>query len=183
MTTAIFTGLRRSELLGLRWKSIDFENDLIHVNHSVIRAVVDGHQTHLGQDKVKRDSSFRTLPLIDQLKDMLKVELHSQYQDKKPDSTAYIFLDKKGDVLKPTYVTEAFSKFLKKQNLRKIRFHDLRHSCANLLITSRVPLIEVQQWMGHSSISTTADMYGHLTFESKLNTVQRQSKKIEFRKD
>jgi len=54
--------------------------------------------------------------------------------------------------------------------LRSIRFHDLRHSCANILISQRVPLIEVQQWLGHSSISTTADLYSHLDYSIKLNS-------------
>ena len=146
--TAILTGLRRSELLGLRWKSIDFDNNLIHVNHSVIRAIIDGRQTSLGQEKLKRDASFRTLPLIDQLRDIFQKEMRNRYHSEDPNPEEYIFIDEKGEVLKPNYVSEAFPKFLCKRNLRKIRFHDLRHSCANLLITSRVPLIEVQQWMG-----------------------------------
>ena len=169
---AVMTGLRRSELLGLRWNAIDFDNNLIHVNHSVIRALVDGHQTSLGRDKLKRDASFRTLPLIDRLRDTLQAELHNRYHSNKVSPDNYIFVDEKGEVLKPTYVSEAFPKLLKRHNLRHIRFHDLRHSCANLLITSRIPLIEVQQWMGHSNISTTADMYGHLTYENKSNSAE-----------
>lgn len=169
---AIMTGLRRSELLGLRWKSIDFDNNLIHINHSVIRAVIDGHQKSFGQDKLKRDSSFRTLPLIDQLREMLQFEIGYRYNGNEPDPGAYIFIDDKGEVLRPNYVSESFPKLLKKYNLRHIRFHDLRHSCSNLLITSRIPLIEVQQWMGHSNIATTADMYGHLTFENKINSAE-----------
>ena len=169
---AVMTGMRRSELLGIRWKAIDFENNLLYVNHSVIRAVIDGRQTPYGQDKLKRDASFRTLPLIEQLGEALKTEMHRRYHGKAPNLDEYVFVDEKGDILKPNYVSDAFPKLLRKHNLRHIRFHDLRHSCANLLISSRVPLIEVQQWMGHSNISTTADMYGHLTFETKLKSAE-----------
>lgn len=79
-------------------------------------------------------------------------------------------------MFKPNYLSQHFQLILKKYNLRKIRFHDLRHSCANLLITARVPLIEVQQWLGHSSISTTADLYSHLEFASKEKNAETMKK-------
>lgn len=72
-----------------------------------------------------------------------------------------------GQLLTPDYLSEHFKTILAKNNLRRIRFHDLRHSCANLLISARVPLIEVQQWLGHSSLSTTADLYVHLEYAAK----------------
>ena len=56
--------------------------------------------------------------------------------------------------------------------MRKIRFHDLRHSCANLLISARVPLIEVQQWLGHSTLETTADLYAHLEYGTKVGNAE-----------
>lgn len=59
------------------------------------------------------------------------------------------------------------SEILKENNLRRIRFHDLRHSCAGILISNRVPLVEVQQWLGHSTIRITADLYTHLAYEIK----------------
>ena len=57
--------------------------------------------------------------------------------------------------------------FLKENDLRRIRFHDLRHSSAGILISNRVPLVEVQQWLGHSTIRITADLYTHLEYEIK----------------
>ena len=67
----------------------------------------------------------------------------------------------------PDNLSEQFQRIIKENHLRRIRFHDLRHSCANLLISARVPLIEVQQWLGHSTISTTADLYSHLEYAYK----------------
>lgn len=172
VTFALFTGLRKSEILGLRWSAINFTENTILVNHSVIRSIVDGKTAVISQDKLKRDASFRTLPMIEPIRDLLFCEIKRRYGMNSFLQEDYIFVDEKGVILKPNYISEAFPKLLKKHNLRHIRFHDLRHSCANLLITSRVPLIEVQQWMGHSNISTTADMYGHLTFENKLNSAE-----------
>lgn len=172
VTLALFTGLRRSEILGLRWGAINFTENTISINHSVIRSVVDGKTAMIGQDKLKRDASFRTLPMAEPIRDLLLTEIARRYGENTPLQEDYICADQKGVVLKPNYISEAFPKLLKKNGLRHIRFHDLRHSCANILITSRVPLIEVQQWLGHSSISTTADMYSHLTFEAKINSAE-----------
>ncbi len=178
VTIALFTGLRRSEILGLKWKAIDFENNTLHVMHSVHRFVEDGKYRISGQDRLKRNASFRTLPLVGPLRHYLKSIAERRYPNSAPNSEEYLCLDEKGDLIKPNYISKAFRIFLEKHELRHIRFHDLRHSCANLLITARVPLIEVQQWMGHSSLSTTADMYSHLTFDIKLRSAEVLSKQL-----
>ena len=172
VTIAMLTGLRRSEILGLRWKAIDFENNTISIMHSLNRFLHEEKYSISGDDKLKRNASFRKLPLIDPLRDYLQSIAKKRYGKCSPKSEEYLCLDEKGGLINPNYVSKAFPIFLKKHDLRRIRFHDLRHSCANLLITARVPLIEVQQWMGHSSISTTADMYCHLTFETKLRSAE-----------
>ena len=61
-------------------------------------------------------------------------------------------------------------------DLREIRLHDLRHTCASVLIQNRVPLIEVQQWLGHSTLETTADLYAHLEYETKLASAETLKK-------
>lgn len=65
------------------------------------------------------------------------------------------------------YLTEAFATLLKKHGLRKIRYHDLRHSCASLLLANGVPMKQIQEWLGHSDFSTTANVYAHLECNSK----------------
>ena len=71
---------------------------------------------------------------------------------------------------KPGYVSQQFPFFLKKAGLRKIRFHDLRHSCATLMYAKGVQLKDMQLWLGHSDISTTSNIYTHLDFDSKLDS-------------
>jgi Site-specific recombinase XerD len=168
ISLTLFYGLRRSEVLGLKWRAIDFNRGTLSITHSVNLAPVDGHYEVFKQDKVKRKSSFRTLPLIDPLTETLKKEVQHRFGDATPPADAYVCVDEKGELFKPNYLSQGFDKLLKRHNLRKIRFHDLRHSCANLLIASRVPLIEVQQWLGHSSVATTADLYSHLSYETKF---------------
>ena len=82
----------------------------------------------------------------------------------------YIFVNGIGKIYNPNNVTEAFGKLLKENGLRKIRFHDLRHSCASLLLANGVSLKEIQEWLGHSDIATTADIYSHLDFKSKISS-------------
>ena len=75
-----------------------------------------------------------------------------------------------GDLIKPHYVTESFPKLLKASGMRQIRFHDLRHSCASLLLANGVPMKQIQEWLGHSDFSTTANIYAHLEYSSKLSS-------------
>ena len=70
--------------------------------------------------------------------------------------------------MKPGYLTTHFPYVLEKNGLRRIRFHDLRHSCASLLFSNGVSMKEIQEWLGHSNISTTANIYTHLDYNSKI---------------
>ena len=162
-----FYGLRRSEVLGLRWQSIDFNNNTLVINHTFQQVIEDGKMRNVARDKVKRDSSYRTLPMPDIICAILIEYRNARYAKELPSPETYLFLDKKGVVIKPDYVTNTFSKMLRENGLRHIRFHDLRHSSAGILISNRVPLIEVQQWLGHSTINTTADLYTHLEYVVK----------------
>ena len=83
------------------------------------------------------------------------------------DYPGYICVDEMGRLHSPHYLTEAFAKLLKKHGLRKIRYHDLRHSCASLLLANGVPMKQIQEWLGHSDFSTTANVYAHLECNSK----------------
>lgn len=81
-------------------------------------------------------------------------------------------------MIKPGYMSMTFAKLIRENNLRSIRLHDLRHSSVGILISNRVPLIEVQQWLGHSTINTTADLYAHLEYAVKENSAAVMSSKL-----
>ena len=169
-----FYGLRRSEAIGLKWDAIDFKNDTITIRHTIVSCYIDGKRVQKAQDITKTKSSMRTLPLIPAFKELL---LHKQKQQNEfqcmcgksynKDYLGYICVDEMGKLLSPHYLTEAFAKLLKKHGLRKIRYHDLRHSCASLLLANGVPMKQIQEWLGHSDFSTTANVYAHLECNSK----------------
>ena len=85
----------------------------------------------------------------------------------------YICRHDDGHEILPSYVTHTFAKILDRSELPKIRFHDLRHSAASLLINSGFNLKEVQEWLGHSNIATTGNIYSHLQYASKVNMANR----------
>ena len=172
-----FYGLRRSEALGLKWNAIDFERNTITIRHIVTEAEVDGKSVIISEDRAKTKSSLRSLPLVGHFREKL-LELKEQQKENKRvcgncysyDYDGYIFVDAMGTIFNPNAVTENFSKILKRNGLRHIRFHDLRHSCASLLLANDVPMKQIQEWLGHSDISTTANIYSHLDYKSKITS-------------
>ena len=82
----------------------------------------------------------------------------------------FVFVDELGERKRANYLTSAFPKFLEDHGLRRMRFHDLRHSCASLLLANGVPLKYIQEWLGHSDIGTTANIYSHLDYKSKITS-------------
>lgn len=83
-----------------------------------------------------------------------------------------------GDRMRPNYLTEYFPKYIAKHGMPKMRFHDLRHSCAGLLLANGVPLKQIQEWLGHSDRSTTANIYSHLDAVTKADTGAAMSKSL-----
>lgn len=178
-----FYGLRRSEALGLKWDAIDFQNGTITIRHTVTSCTIDGKHVQVAKDTTKTKSSMRTLPLVYVFKEkLLKVkEQQAEYRrlcGKCYDNRylEYICVDEMGTLISPHYLTAAFPKLLDKNELRRIRYHDLRHSCASLLLANGVPMKQIQEWLGHSDFSTTANVYAHLDYNSKLSSADAMAK-------
>ena len=178
-----FYGLRRSEALGLKWDAIDFQNGTITIRHTVTSCTIDGKHVQVAKDTTKTKSSMRTLPLVPVFKEkLLKVkEQQAEYRrvcGKCYDNRylEYICVDEMGTLISPHYLTAAFPKLLDKNELRRIRYHDLRHSCASLLLANGVPMKQIQEWLGHSDFSTTANVYAHLDYNSRLSSADAMAK-------
>jgi integrase len=172
---ATFYGMRRSEAVGMLWSSVDFENNQIHIDHKAYEQSVNGRNVVIITDEMKTESSRRTLPLIPFVKDELLKHRARQEEYRKAFRKAYnnnwkacVCVDPQGVLFRPEYVTNHFKALLKEKGMRVIRFHDLRHSCASLLAAHSVPMKQIQLWLGHSTFSTTADIYAHLS-TSALN--------------
>lgn len=172
---AAFYGLRRSEVVGLRWDAIDFEQKTITIRHTVTQVSLNGKSTIISKDRTKTKSSYRTLPLVKPFEELLyRLKAQQKENCKLCGNTYckkyadYIYVNELGERIKPNYITQHFPLVLQKNGMRKIRFHDLRHSCASLLFANGVSLREIQEWLGHSDISTTSNIYTHLDFNSKV---------------
>ena len=174
---AAFYGLRRSEVVGLKWSAVNFTQNTISIKHTITTCYINGERVTTAKDRTKNESSNRTLPLVPAVKERL-LELKAQQNElqrvcKKSyctDYLDYICVDQLGHLIKPDYITDAFPRLLEKNGMRRIRFHDLRHSCASLLLENNVPMKEIQEWMGHSDFSTTANIYAHLEYKAKISS-------------
>ncbi len=175
-----FYGLRRSEIIGLKWDAVDFENKTVTIKHKVTEALNDeGKYELVIEDKLKNEASHRTMPLIPHIEAMLLEEKEKQDKYRKlcgksysKEFDGYICRKATGELIKPNYFSDHFKWMLKKHNLRKIRLHDVRHTCASLMLKNGVQMKQIQEWLGHSSFNTTANIYSHLDYSSKVASAE-----------
>ena len=176
---AAFYGLRRGEVLGLKWDAIDFERGTLTIKRTVTSVNVGGKTQIIEQESAKTKSSMRTLPLVGRFKEYFAEVKAAQELNKQVCGNCYnyeydgfVFVDELGERMRPDYLTSQFPAFIQRHGMKKMRFHDLRHSCASLLLANGVPLKQIQDWLGHSDFSTTANIYAHLDYSSKLSSAQ-----------
>ncbi|MBC8577277.1 tyrosine-type recombinase/integrase [Yanshouia hominis] len=165
--TALY-GLRRSEALGLKWDSIDFEANSLTIRHTVAKV-----KTAVEKDKTKNASSYRSFPLTKEAANLFRAIKEQEKENQKLFGKEYcrndyIFKWVDGRPFSTDYVSKRFNSLLKKHELPHIRFHDLRHSCASFLIAMGYSLKDVQEWLGHSDIKMTANVYAHLDISRKI---------------
>ena len=164
--TVVF-GLRRSEALGLKWDSVNFSNNTLTIKHTVV-----GTAEIIEKDQTKNASSYRSYPISEEIRNIF-LSLKEQERNNRNlfgneyIENDYIFKWQNGKQYTPDYVTKKFQKLLKMNNLPHIRFHDLRHSCASLLVANGFTIKDIQEWLGHADIQTTANIYAHLDVERK----------------
>ena len=171
-------GLRRSEVLGLKWDSLNFENKEFTIKHVVSRFI-----TVVEKDDTKTENSYRTLQMTPEAEKIFVEAKRQEERNRKLFGADYvendyIFKWDDGRPFTPDYVTRTFKKILKKYNLPEIRFHDLRHSCASLLIEKGCNLRQVMELLGHADIQTTGNVYGHLTNDNLKDVISLLSKSL-----
>lgn len=145
---SICLGLRVSEIRGLRWSDIDGEYITIH------SAIVQGENGPIEKGP-KTTSGFRRVHIPKPVQELLATAPHTS--DHLTELTGHA-------------IYCGFSRICEKAGVPHYRFHDLRHSCASLLLANDVPLKQIQEWLGHSDIGTTANIYSHLDYKSKITS-------------
>jgi integrase len=159
---AISTGLRRGELLGLRWDDVDLERRMLRVGRALVR---EGGRHTLGETKTRRGR--RQINLTPRTVNALRTHRKKQLEEKMRHAGLYkdcglIFASGVGTSMNPeNLVKRSFKPLLERASLPEIRFHDLRHNCATLLLGRGVHPKFVQEHLGHATIAMTLDTYSH----------------------
>ena len=174
-----FYGLRRSEVLGLKWDAIDFNRRTITIETTLQQGIGGNYE-----DETKTESSMRTLPMPQSIYDLLKHQQELQGERLKLMGDYYIESDyictwPNGAVITPNYLTKSFHEVISKSALPQVRLQDLRHSAATNLLELGFNVVQVAEWLGHESPNTTLKFYGHAVKSSKMEMADALEKVLE----
>lgn len=175
----VLGGFRRSELLGLYWEDVDFENQSVKIYKSLLSYKGIGIQ----EGTVKTTRSNREVALPKECFTLLKEYKNLQEERKKILGSAwsdnkYLFKMPWGTCMKPDWLTRQWSSFIDKNNLRHIRLHDLRHTCATYLLSIGTPIATVSRKLGHSDIYTTLNTYTHSVDKDDIQAVEKLAERL-----
>jgi integrase len=176
---AIACGLRRGEILGLRWNDIDFNNGTITINQNLVRAGLE-----LVFKEPKTEKSKRTIPAPTQLMLLLRehkkkqIELQLRSYGEWNNERNLVCINSNGEPINPATFSHAFGDFLKRNNLPSIRLHDLRHTYATLMLLAKTETKIVSELLGHSTIGITADLYTHVLKDMKQEAAEKLSNEL-----
>lgn len=156
-------GLRRGELLALRWEHVDFENKVIHIREN--RVIANGK---VEIKAPKSSAGVRTIPIGDNLVKALKKARNDYLLAKRTQGLGFtdsdlVICQPNGKPFRPESVTQKWERFVASNGLKPIRFHDLRHSAATALLEAGADIKTVQQRLGHADASVTMNVYAHST--------------------
>lgn len=182
------TGLRKGEIMALTWNNIDFTNRELYVTGNLCR--IENGRDNKGRISYeykimepKTIRSRRTIPLIEKAIEALLIQKQNQEQEKALYSDLYkdnglVFAQWNGDFLKQRVFMDSFHDFLNRYGITNVRFHDLRHTFASLLLESGESAKVIQELLGHTNISTTMDIYAHITRQRKVKALDSLTEMI-----
>ena len=154
------TGLRRGELLGLKWQDIDWKNGVIKVRRQVAR--VDGQ---IKEAPLKTKNSYRAVSISPQAIEVLR-------EQKRKTNDTYVFPSPNGGPISPDSVNNMLKRVLERAGIPKVRFHDLRHTFATIALQNGVDIKTVSGMLGHFSAGFTLDTYAHVTTSAQKEAAQ-----------
>jgi integrase len=173
---ALHTGLRKGELLGLRWEDLDLDAGTAAIRRTLQRTSAGGLTTL----PTKTRASERRIALPTRCLQSLKLHHEQQQHEREAAGAAWqdsghVFTTAQGGSIDPTNLTRAFTTLLRKAGLRRIRFHDLRHSTATLLLEQGVELVVIKELLGHAHIGVTATVYAHVRLRLQRDAIDTLS--------
>lgn len=160
-------GLRRGECLGLKWSKIDFKHKTISIDEQIVEI-----NNQIAFSTPKSSESTRIINAPPEVFEILahrktEIEDHKSWLGTLYDDNDLVVCHNDGRPVRPRNFTHAFCELLERHHMRRIRFHDLRHSCASLMLESGVALKTASEILGHSTITITADLYTHVQQKTK----------------
>ena len=155
------TGLRRGELLGLKWTDVEYDRRVVKVQRAISR-----QNGEVGEAPLKTKNAYRTLPLSADAIDVLKM------QKCKVGNSEWVFPSPIGGPMSPDSVLHMLQRVLKRAGLPRIRFHDLRHTIATMALQHGEDVKTVSSMLGHYSAGFTLDTYAHVTTDAQLKAAQ-----------
>lgn len=178
---ALFTGLRRGEVLALTWDDVDIKNGLVSVSKTLNRVKTHsdkGQKTHLVVSEPKTENSRRVIPVVDSIIKLLKeqkklVENEMDNAGKLYEDNNLVFPTESGTYIDPGNYNRKFYKIIKACGLPKANPHSLRHSFATRALEAGIDLRTTQELLGHSSIDITANLYTHVLAQHSKNQIQK----------
>ena len=189
ITMMLFYGLRREEAIGLKWQNIDFDNDTFLIAHTVTETKVDGHLQMVKEDLTKNSSSYRSLPLVAPVKELLLEKKQSIQEYRKlfrrsyyREDSDYVCVNEIGELIKPRTLSDNFKRIIRQNKIRNLRLYDCRHTAASIMLKNGVNMKKIQMILGHSDYATTANIYSHLDYTDKISATETM-KEIIYGKD
>lgn len=173
---AITTGMRQGEILGLKWSNVDIETGLIRVEASLKHLGKRSGETYTLSSTKTHETRSVAIPAF--VLEKMKAHKLRQHEEKRilgliGTTESFVFTTQNGTPFYDANVRRYYTNILKQAKLRQIRFHDLRHSCASILLQSGMPISEVSRLLGHAQVATTLNIYSHVAKDSILRIAER----------
>lgn len=166
--------------------AVNLMNDVLWITqrrslngHTVTETRVDGHLQMIQKDLTKNNSSFRSLPLVAPIKELLNEKRKNIYECKKLFKSGYcskysdyVCVNEIGELIRPRTLSDNFKRIIKKNNIRNLRLYDCRHTAASIMLKNGVSMKQIQMILGHSDYATTANIYSHLDYADKVSATK-----------